>query len=75
VDLALHKQFRITESKKFEIAAVAIDAFNHVHLNNPGTGGYTKPNESVTSGFGTITGDASNNGAGRVFQFSGKIFF
>lgn len=75
VDLALHKQFKTTETTKLEFAVQAINAFNHVHLNNPGTGGYTKPNETLTGGFGTITGDASNNGSGRILQFVGKFFF
>jgi hypothetical protein len=75
VDLALRKHFQMTENTKLEIGATAINAFNHVHLNNPGTGGYTKPNESLTGGFGTITGDASNNGSGRIWQFFGKLFF
>jgi hypothetical protein len=55
---------------------MAINAFNHVHLNNPGTSNYTQPqNETLTGGFGTITADASNNGAGRIWQFVGKYFF
>jgi Carboxypeptidase regulatory-like domain len=80
VDLSMHKQFKISEAVKFEVAAMAIDAFNHVHLNNPCGGGscgnYTQPqNESLTGGWGTITGDASNNGDGRIWQFVGKFFF
>jgi hypothetical protein len=75
VDLALHKQFKVTETTKLEFAAQAINAFNHVHLNNPATGGYTKPAETINGGFGTITGDTSNNGSGRIWQFVGKLFF
>jgi hypothetical protein len=75
VDLSIHKQFKLFEQTKLEIAAMAIDAFNHVHLNNPGTSSYTKPAETLTGGFGTITGDASNNGSGRIWQFVGKYFF
>jgi hypothetical protein len=75
VDLALHKQFKTTETTKLEFGAQAINLFNHVHLNNPGTGGYTKPTETLTGGFGTITGDTSNNGSGRILQFVGKFFF
>jgi hypothetical protein len=75
VDLALHKQFRISEDRRLEFGLEAINAFNHVQLNNPGTGGYTKPNESLTGGWGTITGDHLNNGEGRVLQFDGKFFF
>ena len=75
VDLALHKQFKITEATKFELAAQAINAFNHVHLNNPGTSSYTKPSETINGGFGTITGDTSNNGSGRIWQLVGKFYF
>lgn len=75
VDMSLHKQFPMYKESKFELAVMAINAFNHVHLNNPSTSGYTKPNETVTSGWGTITGDASNNNSGRILQFEGKIFF
>ncbi len=75
VDLALHKQFRVTEATRVEFSAQALNAFNHVHLNNPSTSGYTKPAETFNSGFGTITGDTSNNGSGRILQFVGKLFF
>lgn len=74
-DLAAHKQFKINETLQLEVGAMALNAFNHVHLNNPATGGYTKPAETTTGGFGTITGDASNNGSGRIWQFDGKFFF
>lgn len=76
VNLALHKQFKTTENTKFEIQAQAMNAFNHVQLNNPGTGSYTNPSsESITGGFGTITGDHLGNGEGRIMQFVGKFFF
>jgi Carboxypeptidase regulatory-like domain len=80
VDASVHKQFKITEATKVEIQAQALNAFNHVHLNNPCAGGscgnYTTPGtESLTGGFGTITGDSPGNNEGRVFQFAGKLFF
>jgi hypothetical protein len=75
VDFSVHKQFKVFEQTKLEVGAMAINAFNHVHLNNPGTSSYTKPVETTTSGWGTITGDASNNSSGRIWQFVGKIFF
>jgi hypothetical protein len=76
VDLAAHKDFKVTENSRLQITAMAINAFNHVHLNNPSTGNYTQPqNETLTGGWGTITGDASNNGAGRILQFAGKLYF
>ena len=75
VDLAVHKQFKVTEATKLELGVQAINALNHVHLNNPAVSSYTKPSESLTSGFGTITGDTSNNGSGRILQLVGKFFF
>ena len=75
VDLALHKQFKTSESTKLLLGAQAINAFNHVQLNNPGSGGYANPNESLTGGYGTITGDHTNNGEGRVIELVGKFFF
>ncbi len=74
-DAAAHKQFKIHESLQLEVGAMALNAFNHVHLNNPSASGYTKPAETLTGGFGTITGDVANNGSGRIWQFDGKIFF
>lgn len=74
VDLAIHKQFQVTRTTKVEIVAEAINAFNHVQLNNPGGSSYAKPVESLTAGFGTITGDHFGS-AGRVWQFAGKYFF
>lgn len=76
VDLNLHKQFKTSEKTKLELGVMALNAFNHVQLNNPGTSTYTSPSgESLTGGFGTITGDHQNNGEGRVMQFVGKFFF
>lgn len=74
-DVAAHKQFKINETLQLEVGAMALNAFNHVHLNNPSTSGYIAPAETITGGWGTITGDASNNGSGRVWQFDGKFFF
>jgi hypothetical protein len=65
----------MNEATRLEFGLQAINALNHVHLNNPSIGGYTKPSESLTSGFGTITGDTSNNGSGRILQLVGKLFF
>lgn len=75
VDFSIHKQFKVTERTKLEVAAMAIDAFNHVHLANPSTSGYTKPVETTTGGWGTITGDNSISNSGRIWQFVGKFFF
>jgi hypothetical protein len=76
VNLTIHKQFEVFRETKLEIAAMAINAFNHVQLSNPTTSNYTQPqNETLTGGWGTITGDASNNSSGRIWQFVGKYFF
>jgi hypothetical protein len=77
VDLAVHKQFKVFEETKFEVGAQASNAFNHVHLNpNPGTSNYTSPGgESITGGFGTITGSQNISSQGRIIQFDGKFFF
>jgi hypothetical protein len=76
VDLNIHKQFAIVGVTKLEVGAQATNAFNHVHLNNPGTSNYTQPqNETLTGGWGTITGDTSNNSSGRILQFVGKFYF
>ena len=76
-DLSAHKDFKINENMKFELTAMALNAFNHVHLNNPGTGNYTQAfkENAISGGWGVITSDASNNGAGRIWQFAGKFFF
>jgi hypothetical protein len=74
VDLAIHKQFKTSKETKIEIQAQAINAFNHVQLNNPAVSSYVKPVESLTAGFGTITGDHFG-AAGRVWQFVGKFLF
>ncbi len=76
VDFAIHKQFNIHGPTKFEVAGQAINAFNHVHLQNPATSNYTSPqSETATGGWGTITSDFSNNSSGRIWQFVGKFYF
>jgi hypothetical protein len=76
VDLSARKTLKVTEATKVEVIANAINAFNHVHMNNPGTSNYTQPqNETLSGGFGTITGDASNNGSGRIWEFAAKYDF
>jgi carboxypeptidase family protein len=85
VDLSIHKEFKTTEKTRVEVQAQALNAFNHVQLNNPAGGSigngvcsgncYTTPNtESLTAGFGTITGDKFGT-AGRIVQFVGKFSF
>ena len=75
VDLSIHKQFKVFEQTKLEIGVMTLDAFNHVHLGNPSASGYTKPVETTTGGWGTITGDNSISNSGRIWQFVGKFFF
>lgn len=72
-DLSTHKYFKTSETTKLEVVAEAFDVFNHVELNNPGASTYTSPSgESLTGGFGTITGDRHGP---RTWQFAGKFFF
>lgn len=81
VDFSIHKQFNTGEGTKLEIQAQALNAFNHVQLNAPPSGtnasaNYTNPSgESLTGGFGTITGDRLGNGEGRIIQLVGKFYF
>lgn len=71
-DLSTHKYFTIHENTKLEVVAEAFDVFNHAEMSNPGTGGYTKPNESLTTGFGTIT---STRHGPRTWEFAAKLYF
>lgn len=73
VDISLHKQFNTGENTKFTLGVQAINVLNHVQLSLPTTSSYISPSsESLTGGFGTITGD--RNGA-RQFEFFGKFYF
>lgn len=73
VDLSLHKQWETGAGTKLTIGVQAINSFNHVQLSLPTTSTYTTPSsESLTGGWGTITGD--RNGA-RQFEFFGKFYF
>jgi len=81
IDLAIHKQFRTTEHTNLEVQAQAMNFFNHVQLNNPGTSNYTQPNKEnivgngvAPGGFGEIGGDRFGS-AGRVMQFVAKFSF
>jgi len=71
-NLSTHKQFVIHENLNVEIVAEAFNVFNHAEMNNPAVSGYTKPNESLTSGWGTITG--IRNGP-RTWEFAAKFNF
>jgi hypothetical protein len=71
-DLAAHKSFAVYERAKLDLVAQSFNVFNHAEMNNPGTGGYTKPNESLTTGFGTITGTRH---APRTWEFAAKLSF
>lgn len=71
-DLSTHKQFLIHENMNFELVAEAFDVLNHAEMGNPSVSGYTKPNESLTSGWGVITG---TRGGPRTWEFAGKFNF
>jgi hypothetical protein len=73
IDITLHKVFNIGEHVKFNFGVQAINLFNHVQLSLPGTSNYTTPSsESLTGGFGTITGDRN---VPREVEFFGKLSF
>jgi hypothetical protein len=72
-DLSTHKYFKTSEATKLEVLAEGFNVFNHPELNNPGTGSYTSPSgESITGGWGTITGSRHNP---RNWEFAAKFFF
>jgi hypothetical protein len=65
LDLALQREFALTENLKFQFRAEVFNALNHVNLGTP--------NRFVnTPQFGTITEPAT---PGREIQFSGRISF
>jgi hypothetical protein len=69
VDLALSRDFSLTERIKLRIRAEATNAFNHVNLGQPGTG---VPAAGATSAsFGVIT---SANPMRKV-QFGARLTF
>lgn len=72
-DLSTHKSFNFTEVRRFEIVAEAFNVFNHPEFNNPGGSSYINPSqETLTTGFGTITG--TRHGP-RTWEFAGKFYF
>jgi hypothetical protein len=65
LDLALHREFALTEKVKFQFRAEVFNALNHTNLGTP--------NRFVnTPQFGTITEAAT---PGREVQFSGRLSF
>ncbi len=80
VDLSLHKDFLITESKRLQFRMEALNAFNHPVWTFSGgpAGGSFDPGTPVTGGlssgnpnFGNITGSQSS----RQIQFALKFLF
>ena len=71
-DMSTHKQLLIHEKMNVEIVAEAFNVFNHAEMSNPTVTGYTKPSESILSGWGTITG--IRNGP-RTWEFAAKFNF
>ena len=65
VDMGIFREFRVTESKRLQFRAEAINALNHPQ--------FTAPNTTVTStAFGTVTGEFAWP---RVIQFGLKLLF
>src|SRR5262249_35893982 len=64
VDMALAKNFKITESKNLQIRADAFNALNHVNFNDPGT-------DILSATFGKITSAAS----ARTGQLGARFIF
>jgi len=63
-NMALYKQFRITEAARFEFRLETFNTFNHTQWSNPSTG--------VTNGdFGQING----TNAPRILQLGAKFLF
>jgi hypothetical protein len=69
-DMALEKDIHFTESKYVELRFETFDTFNHANFANP-------ENEVGAATFGEILNTAAitTNGAGRVVQLAGKIYF
>jgi hypothetical protein len=64
LNIALMKNFHLSETKYFQLRGEAYNALNHVNLNNPGT-------TLGTSDFGAITGA----GSARTIQIGLKFLF
>jgi hypothetical protein len=65
LDLALQREFAVTEKVKFQVRAEAFNALNHTNLGTP--------NRFVnTPQFGTITEAAT---PGRQIQFGARLSF
>ena len=67
VDLSLHKDFRISESKRIQFRSDFLNTFNHVNYNAPNTG----LDLSATSTMGFIT----TSQAPRNIQFALKFYY
>jgi len=68
-DLALSRDFRITERVKLRFRAEATNAFNHVNLGTPGAS--VPANGSTSASFGVIT----SAGSMRKMQFGLRLSF
>lgn len=72
VDLGIHKQFPITESKRVEFRTDMFNAFNHANLTVPNMscGSYTSGG-TCSPTMGLVTGSLD----GRNIQFALKFYF
>lgn len=77
VDLSLFKEFRLTESKRFEFRAEFFNAFNHPNFANPSS--YIGSPGSFGKVFGTLAPILGNNSGGpgdpREIQLALKFYF
>jgi hypothetical protein len=75
LDASLFRDFKITETVKFQFRMEVFGVTNTPHFNNPGT------DVTNTAQFGVITstlnlaGRGSGTGGERVFFFAGKVIF
>jgi carboxypeptidase family protein len=79
-DIALEKDFHITEQKYFELRLETFNTFNHTNFANPQdspSGLSTEDVSGILGNFGQVysTKTISTNGEGRAVQLGAKFYF
>ncbi len=74
VDLAIRKNFKITERFNFEFNAIFTNVFNHVNFNDPAAVGGDYLDTSSPSSFGVLPGQA-NSFSPRNMEFGLRLNF